>query len=204
MKTFGKILKTVLRIVEEIFPFAHYFIYSRQLEQEVKSSDILKDKKLEYYRLLSEKQLRKRLKEEHQRPLVMDQKTFRLTLSLSFEFTVLSSAAALLHEAELHGTVQTALTIIILVGLVYVLVAGVIALGAARTHPRYGVGTKLRLQLRLQQNDAQEILAKDLARQEITNHLRHYRNETVYIALRNVFFLIVVGAIVFAATLLWH
>ena len=203
MKTFEKILETVLRIVEEIFPFGHYFIYSRELEREVKSPDILKDQEQEYYLLLSKKQLRKRLKEEHRRPLIIDQKTFRLTLSLSFEFTVLSSVAALLWEAELHGAVQNALMVIILIGLVYILFAGLIVLGAARTHPLYGYGTEFLLRLQ-QQDNVRATLADALVRQEIMNYLRYYRNETVYMVLRNVFVLIVLGAIIFSAMLLRH
>lgn len=193
--------KTVLRIIEELFPFGHYFVFYERLKREVKSPNILKDKGMENYCSLSRKQLKKRLKEEHRRPLIIDQKTFRLIISLSFEFTVLSSAAALLWEAELRGAVPTALKIIILTGLFYILLAGFVALGSMRTFPLYGYGTEFLLQ---QQGNGQRVLAKALVRQQIMNNLRHLRNETVYMALRNVFLLILAGAIIFAATLLWN
>lgn len=194
--------KTVLRIIEELFPFGHYFVCYERLKREVKSPNILKDKGMENYCSLSRKQLKKRLKEEHRRPLIIDQKTFRLIISLSFEFTVLSSTAALLREAELREAVETALTIIILTGLVYTLLAGFIALGAMRTFSLYGYGTEFLLQQ--QSNGQRRILAEALVRQQIMNTLRHLRNETVYMALRNVFVLVLAGAIIFTTTLLWN
>jgi len=194
--------KTVLRIIEELFPFGHYFVFYERLKREVKSPNILKDKGMENYCSLSRKQLKKRLKEEHRRPLIIDQKTFRLIISLSFEFTVLSSTAALLREAELREAVETALTIIILTGLVYTLLAGFIALGAMRTFSLYGYGTEFLLQQ--QGNGQRRILAEALVRQQIMNTLRHLRNETVYMALRNVFVLVLAGAIIFTTTLLWN
>lgn len=182
-----------------MFPFGHYAVYCRRLREDIKSKNILKDKGQENYCSLSRKQLKKRLKEEHRRPLIIDQKTFRLIISLSFEFTVLSSAAALLREVELSGAVQTALKIIILTGLVYILLAGFVALGSMRTFSLYGYGTEFLLQ---QQSNGQRVLAEALARQQIMNNLRHWRNETVYMALRNVFLLVLAGAIIFTTTLL--
>ena len=72
----------------------------------------------------------------------MDEKTFKLTLSLSVGLTVLGSTAAFLTKVISSATIQTLLTIVIGIGLSYVLVAGFVALGALRTLQTYGYGTQ--------------------------------------------------------------
>ena len=104
--------------------------------------------------------------------------------------------AAFLTKAVSSATIQTISTILIFPGLLYVLLAGFVALGALRTLPSYGYGT----QFLLPQKDDQKVLAEALARQETMNIIRHLRNETAYQALRNGFWLLLfVGILIFAA-----
>jgi hypothetical protein len=131
----------------------------------------------------------------------MDEKTFKLTLSLSVGLTVLGSTAAFLVKTVLSATVQTALAVMIGLGLLYVLAAGFVALGALRTFQSYGYGTQFLLQ---QQEDAQNALADALARQETANNIRHLRNEAAYQAVRNGLFLLFAAFLVFAATLAYQ
>jgi len=128
----------------------------------------------------------------------MDEKTFKLTLSLSVGLTVLGSTAIPLVKAVPSEAVQTTLTAIIGLGLFYVLAAGFVALGALRTFPSYGRGTQFLLQ---QKGNVQNVLADALARQETMNIIRHLRNETAYQALRNGLSLLFVGTLIFAAML---
>ena len=65
----------------------------------------------------------------------------------------------------------------------------------------YGYRTQFLLQ---QQEDAQNILADVLARQEIANNIRHLRNETAYQAVRNGLSLLFAAFLVFAATLAYQ
>ena len=195
-----RIRKHISRIVEELFPFVHYLVYDRRRGKEIDSPKILIDQKVENYRTLHKKQLRRRLKEEYQRALIMDEKTFKLTVLLSFEFTVLSLAIHLLSRNIVSSaTIQKGLTVIVGIGFLYIFLAGLLALGARRASPSYGYGTQALLHQ--QQNHEQTILAEDLIRQELMNFRRYYRNETVYMALRNVLFLILFGAILFLGML---
>ena len=131
----------------------------------------------------------------------MDEKTFKLTLSLSVGLTVLGSTAAFLTKVISSATIQTLLTIVIGIGLSYVLAAGFVALGALRTFPTYGYGTQFLLQ---QRENTETVLADALARQETMNNIRHLRNETAYAALRNGLLFILAGIIVFAATIVYQ
>lgn len=189
------------RIAEELFPFAHYLLRQRRLRRRSESEDILNEQQFAGYSALSAQQLTQRLDEERQRGSAMDEKTFKLTLSLSVGLTVLGSTAAFLVKAVSSAAVQTTLTIIIGLGLFYVLAAGFVALGALRTFPSYGYGTQFLLQ---QQGNAQNVLADALARQETMNNIRHLRNETSYQALRNGLFLLFVGILIFAAMLAYQ
>jgi len=130
----------------------------------------------------------------------MDDRTFKLTLSLSIGLTILGSTAAFLVKAVQSTIIQSTLTIVIGVGLFYVLAAGFIALGALRTFPTFGFGT----QFILRQGNTPNALADALARQEVMNIIRHLRNETAYQSLRNGLFLLFAGILIFAATLAYQ
>lgn len=187
----------ISRIAEELFPFVHYVVHRRQVTRRAQSRNILSDPQFAGYNTLSPQQLTQRLDEERQRAAAMDEKTFKLTLSLSVGLTVLGSIAAFLIEAVSATAIQTALAILLGGGLFYVLAAGFVALGALRTLPSYGYGT----QFMLQQGTSQNALAEALARQETMNIVRHLRNETGYQALRNGLFLIFAAILIFAAAL---
>ena len=88
-----RILMLIYQIVEELFPFGHYYAYKRRQEQRIRSLKIENDEKFKPYLTLDEKRLRKRLKEEHERAARMDEKTFKFTLPLSLGLTLLTSAA---------------------------------------------------------------------------------------------------------------
>jgi hypothetical protein len=189
------------RIVEELFPFPYYFVNKARQWRRCESDGILNDAAFTGYSTLSPDQLTKRLEEERARATAMDEKTFKLTLSLSVGLTVLGSTAALLLKTVSSATVQTLLAVMIGLSLLYVLAAGFVALGALRTFRSYGYGTQFLLQ---RQEDAQNILADALARQEIANNIRHLRNETAYQAVRNGLSLLFAAFLVFAATLAYQ
>ncbi|MGH2544293.1 MAG: hypothetical protein ACRDIB_15980 [Ardenticatenaceae bacterium] len=189
------------RTVEELFPFPHYIARKRRQRRRCESTDILNDVAFAGYDTLSPAQLTDRLKEERERAAGMDDKTFKLTLSLSVGLTVLGSTASFLVKAISSATVQTTLTIVVMLGVFYVLAAGSVALGALRTIPFYGYGTQLLLQ---PQGKTQKVLADALARQEIINNIRHLRNETAYQALRNGLLLLFAGFLTFAVTLAYQ
>ena len=191
----------VSRIVEELFPFGHFLGRSRRLRQRCGSEDILSTEAFADYRTLSSQLLMQRLEEERERASAMDEKTFKLTLSLSVGLTVLGSTAAFLTKVISSATIQTLLTIVIGIGLSYVLAAGFVALGALRTFPTYGYGTQFLLQ---QRENTETVLADALARQETMNNIRHLRNETAYAALRNGLLFLLAGIIVFAATIVYQ
>lgn len=189
----------ISRIAEELFPFGHYLVHSRRKKRLCDSKDILCEPEFANYETLFTWQLKHRLKDEHQRASAMDEKTFKLTLSLSIGLMVLGSMAAFLTKAVSSATIQTISTILICSGLLYVLFAGFVALGALRTLPSYGYGT----QFLLRQKDDQKVLADALARQETMNIIRHLRNETAYQSLRNgIWLLLFVGILIFAAEML--
>ena len=188
----------IFGIMEEIFPFWNYITGMRRQRRRYECHSILDEQAFSEFGSLSETQLMGRLKEEHQRASSMDDKTFKLTISLSVGLTVLGSTAATLIRAVSWEAAQITISVFLALGLFYVLAAGFVALGALRTVRTYGYGTDFLLQ---QQGDAQNVLADALARQETVNNIRHLRNETAYQALRNGLLLIFVALLIFAATL---
>jgi hypothetical protein len=183
----------VSRIAEEIFPFAFYLIRAQRQRWRCDSSDLLKDATFKSYATLSTEQLSERLKEERARAVALDDKTFKLTLSLSVGLTLVGSTAAVLIKMVTSTTIQITLTAIISLALIYVLLAGFVALGALRTLPTYGYGT----QFLLQEHADSAVAADALARQELMNSIRLLRNETSYQALRNGLILLFLGLMIF-------
>ena len=187
------------RFIEELFPFVYYLPRSRRQRRLCDSEDILCKKAFANYEQLSTEQLTLRLNEERERASNMDEKTFKLTLSLSVGLTVLGLTTAFLVKAISFVAVQIVVSIIIGLGLFFTLVAGTIALGALRTLPSYGYSTQFLMQK--QQGNEQTVLAEALAKQETMNMVRHLRNETAYQALRNGLWLLFAGALIFSVTL---
>ncbi|MGB8274288.1 MAG: hypothetical protein WCF16_03350 [Alphaproteobacteria bacterium] len=189
------------RIIEKLFPFGHYLVRSRRQRRHCTSKNILSEQEFARYSTLAVDQLTRRLEDERQRASAMDEKTFKLTLSLSVGLTVLGSTVALLVNGVSSPTVQIALIIMIGLGLFYVLAAGFVAVGALRTLPSYGYGTRFLLD---QSVDPPQILADALARQETMNVVRHLRNEAAYQAMRNGLLFLFAGIMVFAGTLAYE
>ena len=193
----------ISRAFEEIFPFVHYVKQQNRLRQRAESSGILSCQAFTGYDTLLAEQLKDRLKEERERAQVTDEKTFKLTLSLSVGLTVLGSIAASLITVVSCVAVQIILTVIIGFSLFFVLSAGFVALGALRTFPSYGYGTQFLLKLK-QKESVQTVLAAALASQETMNTIRHLRNETAYQALRNGLLLLFAGILIFLVTLAYQ
>ena len=184
----------ISRIVEELFPFVHYLKRTSYLRKRCKSKDILREEGYADYQTLSLQQLEKRLEEERQRASAIDEKSFKLTLSLSIGLTVLGLMVAFFSKSVSSAILQKVTAIIIGISLFYVLAAGLVALGALRTSQSYGYGTQFLLLLK---KNSQTVLANALARQEIMNTIRHLRNETAYQALRNGLLFLFAGILVF-------
>lgn len=170
------------RVVEEVFPFAHYRIRARRQRMRCEAADILAEDTFAGYRSLTPEQAAERLKQEHARAVALDDKTFKLTLSLTLGLTLAGSVAALLVKGVADPCIQAAAAALVGLSLFYVLSAGFIAIGALKTLPSYGFGTRFVLR---QSSGTTEATADALARQEVMNTIRHLRNETAYQALRN-------------------
>lgn len=193
---------SILRTLEEILPFMPFLARASRLHRRSESDDILERPEFAVYGSLPEDQLKGRLREERDRAQLLDEKTFRLTLSLSIGLTVVGSTAVPLVRALSGPGIQLIVGACIGLGLFYVLAAGFVALGALRTLRSYGYGTRFLLDLSElpQQDNRQTYLAAELARQETMNLIRHLRNETGYQSLRNGLYLLFPGIIVsFAA-----
>lgn len=184
------------RAAEELFIFPHYFRNVMRLQRRSESADILSRPEFANYSTLTADELDERLRQEHSRASMLDDKTFKLTISLSVGLTVLGSVAALVIKAVAQPLVHLLLAAIVCVALVYLLLAGFVALGALRTRRTYGYGTHFLLLRR--QSDAPNVAADALARQELVNTIRHLRNEAAYQALRNGLFLLFAGLLLFA------
>lgn len=189
------VFRFLARLFEEIFPFVQYLISKSCLQRQCCKNDILSDKKFMKYTALPENHLRERLNDEHERASKIDEKTFKLTLSLSIGLSILGSFVAFFAKSMWANEV----IVILGIGIFYVLVAGFIALGALKTLPLYGYGTNFTLEV--QANNI-TVLADALARQETINLIRHLRNESAYQTLRNGLFMIFVGIVLIFTTLI--
>ena len=186
---------TLSIVTEEVFPFPCYVRNKARAFSRATSERILEEQEYARYPTLSADSLLERLREERQRASAMDEKTFKLTLSLSVGLTILGSTSAILVKQVSLSEARFTLVALIILGLFYVLSSGFIALGALRTLCSYGYGTQ---PLLLDADQRQRHLAECLARAEAINLVRHLRNETAYQSLRNGLTLLSLSAVVFA------
>jgi hypothetical protein len=188
-------------LAEELFPFLAYVRNSRKLERLADAADLLQQRKnYESYSRLSSDQLSKRLEEERQRAVALDDKTFKLTLSLTLGLTLVGTTYAVLLSVAAPTWITKTLAWLVWLAIFYVLAGGRIALGSLRTARSYGYGTD---SLLLRDPERQAHLADALPRQELMNQVRHIRNEASFQSLRNGFFVLFVALALFAASKLF-
>ena len=193
---------TFSRLLEELFPFMCYVRRRNHLLQRSESDRILDSEAFAGYGTLSEEELQNRLSEERQRAQSMDEKTFKLTLSFSVGLAVFGLTTTSVARNMPYVPIQGILITLVGLGLLFVLSAGFIALGALRTFPSYGYGTAFMVKIRkTEKTEAVLVLAAELARQETMNNIRHLRNEAAYQTLRNGLFLFFVGVMLSLAAL---
>jgi hypothetical protein len=112
----------------------------------------------------------------------MDEKTFKLTLSLTVGLTLLGTTMNALEDGIHNDGMKTAFEIMVLGSVVYVLIGGMVALGALKTLPSYGYGSDFAIE---NKNKNKGAALRALVLQEKMNNVRHLRNEASYQCLRN-------------------
>lgn len=150
------------RVIEEVVPFFHYMHYRRRFLKEASAAD--ETGAAASYEKLSEGELKSLLKDERARGASVDEKTFKLTLSLTFALTIMGTVSAtLLNGSDVLLLRSVAGTLLALV-VFYALGAGFVALGAMRTLPSHGLGAYP--DLKDKPGARREFLATSLARNE--------------------------------------
>jgi len=194
-------VKTVRRLktlVEEIFPFLFYWARKRQQLKRVDSKELgAIDGPEARYHKLSEDDLNRRILEERERARAMDDKTFKMTLSLTLGLTVLGSTTSILVKTIPFETIQIAVAAMAALSIFYSLSAGLISMGALKTLPSFGYGTDFLLEAK----EDKAVLVSSLVSQEVMNLVRHLRNECAYQSLRNGFLCLFTALALFAGAL---
>lgn len=185
-------------VEEKVFPFFPYWRNVHKLRGLISATDLFQRKpSYETYTYLSAEQLVERLAEERARAVALDDKTFKMTLSLSLALTVVGTAYAVLLTAILKPWIGQVLVILVWSAIFYIFSAGFLALGALKTQQLFMYGTEAK---RYPAAEHKTRYADALARQELANGERHLRNEASYQCLWNGFLLLFVSLAVFAVS----
>ena len=181
-----------LLIFEETLPFV---CFARNKWKKIKSIQAGKvpELKIKEYSTLSFEKLKQRLSEEHDRATKIDEKTTKFTLGLSVSLTILSTASGAIAKMLPGNGINYMIVFLCGIASVFMLIAGIISLGALKTLPKFGYGTMH--ELRAEKKDVMH-LASVLFLQEEINIIRHLRNEAAYQCLRNGFLLLLAALII--------
>ncbi len=178
--------KIIYQLFEEIFPIFPFLKSKNSIQRNIKDVEIL-SKRSDLYKQLNTDSLDKRIKEEHERGVKIDDKTSKFTLGLSVSLTVLAAVSGSIAKYLPDGSYTTFIAIVCGIAALYMLLAGIIALGALKTLPTYGYGTEHVINLK---EKGISYLAEALFAQEQINIIRQLRNEAAYQSLRNGFILL--------------
>jgi len=191
------------RILEEIFPFVYYLHYTKKKQSQIDANKYCEDNSYKDYFGLSENELDLRIKEEHERAKSMDEKTFKLTLSLTIGLTILSSVTTyLISNLPIQEIIIPTSTFIFL-AVFFILTAGFIALGALKTMETYGYGTKFLIDSKNEsKNGIKKSYVNALILQEEMNITRHLRNESSYQCMRNGFIFLFLALLIFTSSVI--
>lgn len=191
-------MKTFLNcIFEQTFPFIYFFFNKRKVMKKLESqgSD---ESDFETYKVLNGDILTGRIKEEHERAVKIDDKTSKFVLGLSVSLTVIAAASGSFAKLVLDAEYTDLVAAICGISSMYMLSAGIIALGAFQTLPLYGYGTIHEIHLK---NEGDSYLTKALFLQEKVNNVRQIRNEAAYQSLRNGFLILFIALVLSVALL---
>jgi hypothetical protein len=192
----AQMLSAISRVLQEIFPLFFYWRNINKMRRLIGAEDLLQQKfSYAAYVSLSSDILLERLEEERARATALDEKTFKMTLSLGVGLTVVSTVYAVLIATAGSSWVARALGISVWLAVFYIFSAGFLALGALRTQPSFGYGTEIRKSA-IARNKT--LYADALIRQELSNDMRHLRNEASYQLLRNGLVLLFLSLTAFA------
>lgn len=190
-------LRKLSRGTEEIFPFFHYFLQRRRKLKEAQGVGIAID---DGHATETEEELHQALNEERARGSAMDEKTFKMTLSLSFGLTVVGTLSPFLLDRIASAPLRNACGIMIILVVLYAFAGGFVALGAMRTSATY-VPTLGRIP-KEQTGARRRELLETLHRNQAISIVRHLRNETAYLALRNSFICFSIALTIFTIGLI--
>lgn len=176
----------IYRIFEETFPALPFLKKQKDILDKVRNDSEFSQKS-ERYKELDADCLSNRIKEEHARAVKIDEKTSKFTLGLSVSLTVLAAASGSFIKLIPNSSFSTAISMSCGLASIYMLAAGITALGALKTLATYGYGTE---HLINQKKSGISYLAQALYAQERMNIIRQLRNEAAYQSLRNGFLLL--------------
>ncbi|MFV7666709.1 hypothetical protein [Shewanella algae] len=176
----------IYRVFEEVFPIFTFLKNKNSILNKVSNGNEIASKS-ERYEELGSDNLNIRIKEEHERAIKIDEKTFKFTLGLSISLTVLAAASGSFVKFLPNSSFAIYISIICGISSLYMLAAGITALGAIKTLATYGYGTDHLLN---QKKIGDSYLAEALYAQERMNIIRQLRNESAYQCLRNGFLML--------------
>jgi len=181
--------KYVYRAFEEAIPLFAFLRNKRKIMMDLSDEAKIQEKS-KPYAALDEGCLKDRIAEEHDRSKRIDEKTSKFTLGLSVSLTVLAAASGAFAKTIPAASYAGLISIICGVASIYMLLAGITALGSLKTLPVYGYGTQHALN---QKDGGVYYLSQALYAQERMNVARHLRNEAAYQSLRNGFFVLLLA-----------
>lgn len=182
-------MNLIYRIFEEAFPIFPFLKYKNSILKKINNMEETASKS-ERYEELGSDSLNIRIKEEHERAIKIDEKTFKFTLGLSISLTVLTVASGSFVKFSPNTSCSAYISMIFGISSLYMLMAGIIALGAIKTLATYGYGTDHLLN---QKKIGDSYLAEALYAQERMNIIRQLRNEAAYQSLRNGFLMLFIA-----------
>ena len=179
--------------MEELFPFFFFWIRAERILKraaDLSTGEAQGDR--QYYKLKGEV-ISMRLKEEHERAKSIDEKTVKFTVSLSIVLTILGLINGYFSKTLQNDILNLFISSVSGVSVLYTITGGVLALGALKTLPTYGYGTRFILEARA----AMKAKVAALIAQENVNIVRQLRNEAAFQCLRNGFLALLISAILF-------
>ena len=171
----------LLRILEEVIPIATFVPRKRRKLKAAQADE--EPANAARYCEIDVEELSALLDDDRGRAATVDEKSFKLSLSLSVALTVLGTLSPILFDRITSRWLLIVCGVFILASVFNALVGGFIALGAMDTLPSYGRGP---LGIPKGASGARRrLLASSLARNELVGIARQLRNSATYQHLRN-------------------
>ena len=186
----------LMRLLEEVFPFAIYYIRASRLERKAMRGDIVNaNARYETWMKLPLETLDKLIEKEQSRSKAIEDKTSKMTAIFAVALTIGSTFSTAL-ASNITGGDKALWGLMLGIACLYIFLGGWISLEGTASRAYFGYGADWEVEIKTSKTNKKSVRVDALARWEISNIRMSLTNTAARQCVRNGFILFFIGTMI--------